>query len=381
MFTNFFTYPVGALSGTWQSLGYWLAQQDVARGGQPWYYFLMLTGVYEFLPLIFASLATLYYASREIIRTIMLPYNLRSKVKYLLNGGDLFAKYSIFWILSTFIAYSVAGEKFPWLLVNIVPPMIILSAKAINSLALLFLRSITTNRGALIPYTFSIMGLLIFVILQIVTIRSASLASYRYVDYPQELLIYTQTSHQTHNLARSIDNIADSAPEGYALPISVGSELNWPWRWYLRRYTNVTYNKTFSIDENQREEKTESANYTFYLVNGHEKYAFENSVTTVNYTDGEATVLRWSFPESKYRCGSGPVPASDEPSGWWCPGGTLVVTDIYNALLDSSRWREPSAYWWNREIDGSNFSEDLYIPFSFHVYVHKDYSAFKQDFQ
>ena len=50
--TTFFTHLGGAGSGLWQSLGYWVAQQDVARGGQPWYYYLVITPVYEHLPMV-----------------------------------------------------------------------------------------------------------------------------------------------------------------------------------------------------------------------------------------------------------------------------------------------------------------------------------------
>ncbi|MEZ4555458.1 MAG: hypothetical protein R2854_03225 [Caldilineaceae bacterium] len=51
-FTTFFTNTRNGLAtGIVGSLGYWLKQQEVARGGQPWYYYIMLGGLYEFLPL------------------------------------------------------------------------------------------------------------------------------------------------------------------------------------------------------------------------------------------------------------------------------------------------------------------------------------------
>ena len=45
----------------WRGLGYWIAQQDVARGNQPWYYYFVITPLYEFLPLALAIAAALYY--------------------------------------------------------------------------------------------------------------------------------------------------------------------------------------------------------------------------------------------------------------------------------------------------------------------------------
>ena len=52
LYTTLFTNPGQGLgSGLWQSLGYWISQQDVGRGAQPWYYYLILGGTYEFLAL------------------------------------------------------------------------------------------------------------------------------------------------------------------------------------------------------------------------------------------------------------------------------------------------------------------------------------------
>ena len=52
LFTTFFTNTAQGLgSGLWQSLGYWVAQQEVRRGAQPWYYYLLMTTAYEFLAL------------------------------------------------------------------------------------------------------------------------------------------------------------------------------------------------------------------------------------------------------------------------------------------------------------------------------------------
>ncbi len=55
-FTTFFTNVTdGLATGIVGSLGYWLAQQEVARGGQPWYYYYMLGGLYEFLPIVLSA--------------------------------------------------------------------------------------------------------------------------------------------------------------------------------------------------------------------------------------------------------------------------------------------------------------------------------------
>ena len=55
-FTTFLTNGQGIGTGLIGSLGYWIDQQEVMRGGQPWYYFYLIVPLYEFLPLILSSI-------------------------------------------------------------------------------------------------------------------------------------------------------------------------------------------------------------------------------------------------------------------------------------------------------------------------------------
>ena len=112
LFTTFFTNVVGLGSGMWQSLGYWIVQQDVSRGDQPWYYYFLLAPIYETLPLVFSLAGVVYYAFR----------------------GNGFTRFLAYWVVMTFILYTWAGEKMPWLLVNITLPMIVLSGKLIGDM-------------------------------------------------------------------------------------------------------------------------------------------------------------------------------------------------------------------------------------------------------
>ena len=52
LFTTFLTNGAGVVSGIIGSLGYWIAQQAVQRGSQPWFYFYRLVPLYEFLPML-----------------------------------------------------------------------------------------------------------------------------------------------------------------------------------------------------------------------------------------------------------------------------------------------------------------------------------------
>ncbi len=142
-FTTMFTNGAGIGTGVIGSLGYWLSQHEVRRGGQPWYYYLMImVPLYEFLPLILtlaAGAAGLGRWSRSWIGALKRsreeplpsprhPLDLDAPVRFpaLLLFG--------YWTLLNFIAYSVAGEKMPWLTTHLTLPMILIGGWALGRL-------------------------------------------------------------------------------------------------------------------------------------------------------------------------------------------------------------------------------------------------------
>ena len=143
LFTTFFTNPVdGLATGVVGSLGYWLAQQEVKRGSQPWYYYIMQGLLYEFL-LIFLSLGGLALLLRRL-RTgdwdapavaEQIPTKPKKK-----RGNDsaqaahdstrassferpYFILFLAWWGIGAWLAYSYAGERMPWLLTHMAQPM------------------------------------------------------------------------------------------------------------------------------------------------------------------------------------------------------------------------------------------------------------------
>ena len=113
LYTTLFTNLSGVFSGSWQGMGYWVSQQDVARGNQPWYYYFVGLPVYDLLPVVFGIAGAVYFIKR----------------------GDVLGLALTMWAGVTFLAYPLASEKMPWLLVNITLPIIFLSAKFLGELA------------------------------------------------------------------------------------------------------------------------------------------------------------------------------------------------------------------------------------------------------
>ncbi len=104
LYTTMFTNWPGVFTGSWQSLGYWLMQQDVARGNQPWYYYFVGLSVYELVALVFGVVGVVWL--------------IRRRATYGGIGVVLAA-----WVIATLALYTIAAEKMPWLLVNITVPL------------------------------------------------------------------------------------------------------------------------------------------------------------------------------------------------------------------------------------------------------------------
>ena len=113
LFTTLFTNPAGWFTGGWQSLGYWMAQQEEARGNQPWYYYAVGLSVYELLALVFGLIAVVWLVRRRE------PFGL------VLAG----------WVVATLAVYTTAGEKMPWLLVNLTAPLALAAGMLLGHLA------------------------------------------------------------------------------------------------------------------------------------------------------------------------------------------------------------------------------------------------------
>lgn len=141
-FTTMFTNGAGIGTGIVGSLGYWLEQQGVKRGNQPWYYYLMvLVPLYEFLPLILSLVAGAIGLRRWAFperrddtpiadENIPVSTDGHPSAPAVPPGGVTAFPVLAFlgyWIIVNFAAYTMAGEKMPWLTTHLTTPMILLA--------------------------------------------------------------------------------------------------------------------------------------------------------------------------------------------------------------------------------------------------------------
>jgi uncharacterized protein (TIGR03663 family) len=136
-YSSIFSNWPGLATGLVGSLGYWLAQQGVQRGGQPWYYYILIQiPIYEFLPALGLILAA-YLGLRKKTPLSISDQNSSDQSEIATEGVPetpptfplLF-----WWALSSLIAFSIAGEKMPWLTVHITLPMILISGWGIGQI-------------------------------------------------------------------------------------------------------------------------------------------------------------------------------------------------------------------------------------------------------
>ncbi len=110
-YTTFFTNPLGFVSGLVGSLAYWMAQQGVERGGQPIYYYFIIAPLYEYL-IIFLTAGGGIAAFAHLGRQKDEEQPWKQWLPLFLFG----------WAVMAWLAYTLAGEKMPWLTVHLALP-------------------------------------------------------------------------------------------------------------------------------------------------------------------------------------------------------------------------------------------------------------------
>ena len=301
LFTTFFTNPLGLGTGVFGSISYWLAQQEVERGGQPWYYYLLLLPMYEFVPLLFSLIATGYYLVRGLVRRPEAAPSEdedvdQAEVVDSKASETRFIAFLILWTIATLFIYSWAGEKMPWLVVHPALPMIVLSGKFAGDLfervewqavwkrggALLALLLPITLFGLymlfklqpfqglsvfdlqetgnwitallvtllLVILTWMIMRRLgrrytwivtlatLLVFLSFFTVRFAWMAAYINYDYATELLVYAHGGADVKPTMAEIAEISQRTVGDKMIGVAYDSDVSWPLEWYMREYPN-----------------------------------------------------------------------------------------------------------------------------------------------
>jgi len=301
LYTTVFTNGFGFLTGLVGSLGYWLEQQPVQRGGQPWFYYaLVQIPVYEYLPAIGTFVAFVIglvawaRAARRSASEGPVPEPAEFPVLLFLG----------YWVITSLVAYSYAGEKMPWLTVHIALPMILLAGWAFGKfletidwsrpavgrawldlgvLALLLLAALSAlgdllglnppfqgttmeqlqattgflvalvaaagagvylalQRGSwLARDRLRLAGVVGLALLAVLTARAAFRAAFINYDLATEYLVYAHGAPGVRMVMDQIDDLSTRTADGAGLDVAYDDETSYPYMWYLRNYPRVHF--------------------------------------------------------------------------------------------------------------------------------------------
>ena len=299
LFTTMFTNGQGLATGVVGSLGYWLSQHGEARGSQPWFYYIVQMGLYEFLPVALGIAGTAVYA----LRGEATPAALDGKPPALDDAEGVarplpVAALLILWAWAAFVIYSWAGEKMPWLTLHIAVPMQLLGGWALARLVNLDWRSVRQRGGLwlfllvpllilslamLLQRQFSLgitlealretmgwlaalvmVGIVAAFVVQIVkrlrrseawrltalalvlvlvaaTVRFAWMVTFINQDLVTEFLFYAQGAPDVAVVANELEEMSHRLTGGLHLRVAYDNDSSWPFVWYLRDFTNATY--------------------------------------------------------------------------------------------------------------------------------------------
>ena len=204
LFSTFLTNPAGLQEGLVGSIHYWLTQQPVGRGGQPWFYYLVLLPAYEWPALLLGAVGVVAVLRRP---TPALAF--------------------LVWMLGASVAvFSWASERMPWLVLHPLLPLILLAGVGTQRLW-------TARRriaaAALLVAAGTLLALSVAGAVRVAYLRSAD---------PRELFVQVQTATDVPPVRTELVRLdaAVRRTTGKPLDLVVDSwgGTGWPWSWYLR---------------------------------------------------------------------------------------------------------------------------------------------------
>ena len=438
-YTSFFTNGFGFFMGLVGALGYWMAQQAVNRGTQPLYYYLVVhLPIYEYLAVLGAAVA-LYFGVRyrkfitrggqnpafqspvegaaqveEAVQSEEAVANLSgegnsedeekpaqpSQIAQVLGftPEDLAATlpddpklrpvqpvpvlaFLLFWAVTSTVAFSLAGERMPWLtthiavgfllaagwglgyLVDLIPWKQVVSVRGLVALLLLpvVVSSFSSMVGVLLggnpPFQgteldqlrvtstfvlalagFLISGwgvrrlltnwpgrqiaqlttLVVFGFLAVLTARTAFTASYINYDDATEFVVYAHSARGPKDILEQVEEISRRTTKGKDVMVAYVGDALYPYWWYFREYPN----KRWFADNPTRE----LTNYPLIIVD-EANFARMETIVRNDYVSYEYMRMWWPMQD------------------YW----DLTWERIWNALRDPKMREALYQIWLNRD--------------------------------
>jgi uncharacterized protein (TIGR03663 family) len=203
-FTTFFTHPKG-IYGLWTGLDYWLGQHGVGRGGEPEYFYTVVLFAEEWPMLLLGAIGAVAAFRRPTLLKLFL----------------------IWAFIVSLAVYSWAGEKFSWLVLHPLLPLILLAG--------IGLQSIWQSRRE----WYGMVGIAVAAIaLFYSAYASFSVNALKSAD-PREFLVSTQSATSVEHVRDQVEALAKKRPN-LSITIDEAEGATFPYAWYFR-HLNVGY--------------------------------------------------------------------------------------------------------------------------------------------
>jgi DNA-binding beta-propeller fold protein YncE len=468
-YTTFFTQGDGFFVGLLGALGYWMSQQSVQRGTQPLYYYaLVQIPIYEFLPAIGTVIALVIGLSRKLfISKPGEPFSppeeeksvsLEAEPEIVFEDNPILQQLSepelpdeteteeellppvkkrgifsdppdtagvnqpvptlillLFWSLISLIAFSLAGERMPWLTTHIALPLILCASFGVGYLlestpweefshkkgllvfllGILFIFAISAAMGSLLgtnpPFkgkelaqltatstfllaflaTLASAGGLVFLlkewkvsqilrllllsfllILTAITFRASYRASFINYDYAKEFLVYAHATRDPKDILEQVETISARLYGSKDIPVAYDNDSLYPYWWYFRDYPN---RKWYS------DTPTKDLRDSPVILVGYDNYAKVEPVVGDDYYQFNYKRMWW--------------PIEDYDNLTW----NRFITDLKDPLMRSALWQ----IWFDRDYTlyaqatgRNNFTLSTWSPAAeMRMYVRKDIAA------
>ena len=256
-YTSFLTHLPGFRAAFTSSIEYWTSVHASERVNQPWFYYAMFLGLYEPFAVVFGAVALVRVRQARHLLPLILGV----------------------WIVVTWIVYSAAGEKAPWLVLHLLWPPLLLACWWVG-------RWFDEPRP---PVTRTAVGLLSAGLLAW-SVWFAIPITYERGSIPNDLVVYVQTTDDVKEVASIVDEAARRTGLDDKLPLLIDNSYAWPTVWYLRDYTDALYTKDMNL-EDAREAQIVLMSPSSANILGIQLPEFV----------GREMKLRWWFPEHTYK--------------------------------------------------------------------------------
>jgi uncharacterized protein (TIGR03663 family) len=207
LFTTFLTHPSGLYDGIVTGLKYWLSQHGEHRGGEAWFFYIVVLVGDEWPVLALGAVGAAV--------TLRQPTILRA--------------FLIWAFVCSLAVYSWAGEKFAWLALHPLLPLILLAGVGVQAL--------WDSRRR----WYGAVGLAAAVL----AFAYSAFASYevnaRHRADPRELLVSTQSAEDVKVVAEQIVAAQARTRRPLRVTVDAAEGATFPYAWYLRHLPAVGY--------------------------------------------------------------------------------------------------------------------------------------------